>query len=513
LYDNYGQAPGAEDPYGRNSREPAPPQHPRYAAEPVQESYERTLGARIARDAAPSRFYLPEEQQQTQGYAQQARIPAGHEQLYDPSQFEPHPLDEPVPLQPGSNPAYDGHHADSTPYWGEETAGLDERYLGALPAERHQGRDELDADFFSDEDEFEHDEADVPPRKSRKKLIAAVLAGAVTIGGGSAYVYKTVVDGGTPGGAPVIRADAGSAKATPSDPGGRQFAGGEKTIYDRLTPDGPVSGAAAERAPLPAADRSSASAAGDRPPAPSSAGTTLEDRIEEALRKATRAEGEARPAATRAGPDQPIVVRSETYRPDGTRVEAAAQAAGGQRGVMDTANLPPPFGSAPTATPSAVATSPSSVTSGIVTTRQVASVAAPPPAPAPEPARPVVETRTVAAAAPIAAAPAPSRPAAAAPQAPVRTAAIPPAATAGGHFVQLRASQDERRALAEINELNDKFGVVLGGVSISSRAVDLGEKGVWFRLLAGPLPSKDSATELCNKLKGAGLPSCLVRSE
>ncbi len=87
------------------------------------------------------------------------------------------------------------------------------------------------------------------------------------------------------------------------------------------------------------------------------------------------------------------------------------------------------------------------------------------------------------------------------------------AALSGGHFVQMKASNDEKRALAEISDINDKFGVVLGGVPVSSKAVDLGDKGVWFRLMAGPLPSKEAATELCNKLKGAGLPNCLIRSE
>lgn len=77
----------------------------------------------------------------------------------------------------------------------------------------------------------------------------------------------------------------------------------------------------------------------------------------------------------------------------------------------------------------------------------------------------------------------------------------------------MKASNDEKQALAQVSDLNEKYSVVLGGVPVSSKAVDLGEKGVWFRLLAGPLPSKEAATELCNKLKGAGLWRCLVRSE
>lgn len=523
LYDNYGQAAGAPavDPYERQHRDTpqlaAPRAYQQQPAQPHQDVYERTLGARIARDATPSRFFLPEEQP-----GQSFHQPAGqqHEQLYDPNDFEPQHSDVAPAAQAYSDPGFDPRHDDAQ-HWGlEQPEPLGDVYRGGVPATARNQGDELDADFFSDEDDFEHDDAHVPPRKGRKKLIAAVLVGAVAIGGGSAYVYKTVISGGTSDstGAPVIRADAGATKATPSNPGGRQFSGGEKTIYDRLTPEGPTSGRPSDpSAMLATASTSSSPAAAQAPATPpaSGAGSTLEDRIEEALRKAQRSgEGAPAPEAARSGPDQPIVVRSETYRPDGTRLEAqgAARPQGTARSVMDTTSLPPPFGPGPggaSASPT-VTTPATAYTSGIVTTRPPERVAAPPavqPQPAP---RPAPETRTAALAAPAA----PARPAAvAATQAAAPSAPVRPAALAGGHFVQMRASNDERRALSEINELNEKYGVVLGGVQISSRAVDLGEKGVWFRLMAGPLPSKDSATELCNKLKGAGLQGCLVRSE
>lgn len=553
LYDEYSPAPGfgADDLYDRGP-ETQSAQAPRNESRPSGE-YERALGARIAREApSTTRFYLPDEQPGS-GFGHQ---PASHEQIYSHDHYEPqeapaqmqgysdsHAYDDGAGYSEaqayggtqgyGDQQAYADSEAygsevprplDDEPAWGDEpqdTAAGHDGYRGGLPVEARDMNDELDADFFSDEEDFDHEEP-LPPRKSRKKLIAAVLMGAVAIGGGSAYVYKTVLQDGPklgPDGTPVVRADSGPVKETPSDPGGREFGGGEKTIYDRLTPDGPVSGSPPETQTAALATESATDAA-----APSSSGgNTLEDRIEEALRRASRANGESAPATAaidepvRAGPDQPIVVRSETYRPDGTRLETNAIAPGAPRAVMDTSNLPPPFGPGPGGQGATASVSPAPGLPGgarppVQTIRaapenaESASPAAPErPSLAASRAEPPKAAERPAPAPAVAAAPA-TRPAAPAPA--VRTAAL-----TGGHFVQMRASNDEKRALAEVDELNNKFGVVLGDVPVSSKAVDLGEKGVWFRLLAGPLPSKEEAVELCNKLKGAGLPNCLVRSE
>ncbi len=93
--------------------------------------------------------------------------------------------------------------------------------------------EDLDADFFADEDDY--DAEDYPPEKKggRKKLMAAVLVGAVVTGGGLAYVYKT--SGGAGDGYPsVISADNRPVKEEPAEPGGRDFPNGNKLIYDRL---------------------------------------------------------------------------------------------------------------------------------------------------------------------------------------------------------------------------------------------------------------------------------------
>lgn len=528
LYDDYEQAAGVanagnDDLYGRapasRGREGQMPQFHdpapvNYQPPQPSQDYDRTLGARIARDAGPSRFYLPDEQQGAHGFAQQQ--PA-HEQLYNSGHFEHQ--SEAAPAVSGvqgyadqsyTDPSYPdpsyNRPLDEEPSWADDHPDdRDSGYRGGLPVEHRGAGDELDADFFSDEEDFDQEEM-LPPRKSRKKLIAAVLVGAVAFGGGSAYVYKSVLGGGPalgPDGAPLVRADNSPAKETPSDPGGRQFGGGEKAIYDRLTPDGPASSRSGETqtaslATNTASDETPASAGGN-----SGGGNTLEDRIEEALRRAQRADGAAgAPAPVRAGPDQPIVVRSETYRPDGTPIETASPRSN-PRTMMDTSDLPPPFGPGPGGrAPAASAAAPGLPGGNTRPTIETIRTA-----PQPQPSRPTASTETASLAASRAqavreAAP-PARPAA-----PVRTAAL-----GGGHFVQMKASNDEKRALAEVSDLNEKFSVVLGGVQVSSKAVDLGEKGVWFRLLAGPLPSKDAATELCNKLKGAGLSGCLVRSE
>ena len=51
--------------------------------------------------------------------------------------------------------------------------------------------DDMDADFFADEDDYDADEYGSERRGGRKKLMAAVLVGAVVTGGGLAYIYKT----------------------------------------------------------------------------------------------------------------------------------------------------------------------------------------------------------------------------------------------------------------------------------------------------------------------------------
>jgi hypothetical protein len=82
-----------------------------------------------------------------------------------------------------------------------------------------------------------------------------------------------------------------------------------------------------------------------------------------------------------------------------------------------------------------------------------------------------------------------------------------------GMFVQIAARNDEAAARAAFADLQQKYAGVLGSHSPSVRKVDLGEKGVWYRLLVGPMASKGDADKLCEDLKTAGMKGCFSRKE
>ena len=67
--------------------------------------------------------------------------------------------------------------------------------------------------------------------------------------------------------------------------------------------------------------------------------------------------------------------------------------------------------------------------------------------------------------------------------------------------------------MAAFASLQQKYAGVLGNHSPSVRKVDLGEKGVWFRLLVGPIESKGEADQLCEQLKTAGMKGCFARKD
>lgn len=75
--------------------------------------------------------------------------------------------------------------------------------------------------------------------------------------------------------------------------------------------------------------------------------------------------------------------------------------------------------------------------------------------------------------------------------------------------VQLGSSRLEDRAKAEVERLNKLYDSLLGDVKISAVRADLGERGVFFRLWAGPFHDRAAAEEMCSKLK-ARKQGCLV---
>jgi hypothetical protein len=144
----------------------------------------------------------------------------------------------------------------------------------------------------------------------------------------------------------------------------------------------------------------------------------------------------------------------------------------------------------------------------------VAAAPAQPAAPAPQPAAPApaapVPARPVAAPPAVAAAAAPpataAKPAAApATKPPAQVAAAaPPAAPAGGSTrVQVASVSSEALANSEWQRIAKKHSGVLAGVTYRIVRADLGAKGTYYRVQAGPMDDA-KARQVCEALKAKG---------
>jgi len=121
---------------------------------------------------------------------------------------------------------------------------------------------------------------------------------------------------------------------------------------------------------------------------------------------------------------------------------------------------------------------------------------------------------------PNAPAPAPARvaPARAATPA-VRTAAVAPkqiAPTAaasgagGGYAVQVSSQRSEAEAQAAFRDQMSKYPDQLGGKQPLIHKVDLGAKGIYYRVMVGPFTTGSEASALCSSLKAAG-GQCIIQ--
>ena len=83
----------------------------------------------------------------------------------------------------------------------------------------------------------------------------------------------------------------------------------------------------------------------------------------------------------------------------------------------------------------------------------------------------------------------------------------------GGWLVQVSSQKSEADAQASYRALQGKYPAVLGSQSSTVKRVDLTDKGhgIVYRAFAGPFGSVDQATQVCNNLKAAGGPLCLIQ--
>jgi len=158
---------------------------------------------------------------------------------------------------------------------------------------------------------------------------------------------------------------------------------------------------------------------------------------------------------------------------------------------------PPSDAAAPAAPPAAVPPASSQANA------PAASPAAPPAAPATPPV----------AAAPVAP-PAPTTPTTPAPPAPAPAAAAPNQSIASlidnisGYRIQLASVRSEEQAQATWARMQKSNGDVLSSLTMRAVKVDLGDRGTFYRVQAGPL-DESGAQSACSKLKSRSV-DCIV---
>lgn len=92
-----------------------------------------------------------------------------------------------------------------------------------------------------------------------------------------------------------------------------------------------------------------------------------------------------------------------------------------------------------------------------------------------------------------------------------RPAAVAPPG-APGYLVQVTAGQDQGEALRAFGKLQQLYPNLLGGYLPNIQKVNLGPKGVWYRVRVGPMGRRTAAVGFCRQLKAVGA-DCMIRRQ
>jgi hypothetical protein len=351
--------------------------------------------------------------------------------------------------------------------YGADGGAFDPPPFAAAP----HGYGEPDAEF----DENMPEDEEEPRRGRRGLMIVVALVGAIGLGGGMAYAYKTLFPARS-GPAPLIKDTQGPVKSKPEFADGRGFPHTDKKLLNRL---GDETGPQGPPAAQPSSTEAQDDRVGDDPNAP---------------RKVRLI-----PIAPNGGPP-PVQVVTTTAPPAAPSAPAMALPPG-----VTIDNIGPPRGQQqpPSAqraqVPPPVAAAPARPAPQPPV--RIASAANIPP---PAEAEPVVPAKKVPVTKPAASKnPVPKTKEASA------TATAPTASGAG--YVAVLSSQKSRMdALKIFANMQEKYGEVLSSRTPDVQEANLGEKGVWYRLVVGPPGSREAAASLCTQLKAAGYSGCWV---
>ncbi|MEM7652018.1 MAG: SPOR domain-containing protein, partial [Pseudomonadota bacterium] len=81
-------------------------------------------------------------------------------------------------------------------------------------------------------------------------------------------------------------------------------------------------------------------------------------------------------------------------------------------------------------------------------------------------------------------------------------AAVPPEPAVNGNFrVWIASFRAEEQAAREWSLIMEQHQNIFGGMQPEFRQVDLGDKGLWYRVVAGPFAARAGAETACSTLR------------
>jgi hypothetical protein len=463
---DYGSFPTTQPPFGHGQQ--AHPQQRNFG--PIPAAAPQFPGPSEPRTVPPSydQWGAPAPHQDPRGYDLGTYMPNGQPDLGAhrgaPGQgaFAPDPLQQQA----------EWVHAAQVPYG---DAGMPEHQLypgNQLGYDQPHHPGALEANHNHDEaGEYEYDE---PRRGSWVLRIAGAIVVAVGLGYGLAQGYKMLLGSPSDATTPVVKGESEPVKTMPTDPGGKQFAHADSKVMGRLG-DG-----------APASDETGSATPADTDTSGTRKVQTVVVGRDGAIVPPSAPAESAPPAESASPPGQSVAV------PGLTVIDGFGGRYPSNNNVT-TAAVPPQKS---TASKSVVVNPPAK--------HAKAKAAAPPPPPAAEADAATFDETS---------APAAKAPAAAKKQV---AAADPSASSTGanGYVVVLAsipASGNSRLdALKRFADMQQKYGTVLANKTPEVQEANLGDKGMFNRLLVGPPGSRSQASQLCTELKASGYKDCWV---
>jgi hypothetical protein len=339
-------------------------------------------------------------------------------------------------------------------------------YLPTLDAPELRAPRSHEAPPAASHDAPEMAEAAPPSRRHWLRHVAALVV-LVAFAGVGWWAYRHFSGRASNGQIPVVAADQTPEKVPPADQPANQSQDRQETVYNQISPGGSTAQQPEVLLPQPEAPAtppsSSAGGATSGAAGSTAAGSNATGAGSSgAASNATSAA--AAPAASDASPSSGSGTLTETLLPSstGSNPPPAPPAAGASQG---TASQAPAANQAP-ATQTATTAPSAPAATGTTESGQTDTGAAAPANDAPT--------------------------------------------AAGNYRVQLAALKTETDARAAWKRLAAKYPDVLGSMALHLEKIDLGTKGIYYRVQAGPFTDKIAARDVCAKLKAKGQ-QCLVK--